>query len=252
MVLGVGSATELHLHPFLFSFWDRALLSCGGWSRTHNLLRQPPKLLVLQACATGPGSILVFTCRSCTQEIIQESPLILYLALVNLKWFHPIPSCCWQCSCSSRNLQLSLCGWWNSRCWRYSCAHQSWPGWASRYYLTGRKMHRLKKLQPTLAELGENQWDFLWSKRYVCSLVFPCIVKESNCDCLMKTTVYKNWSLDPRQGPGPGSPEHGLLMCANNLHAGGLHCAGQETSSWWPFMPTWADLIRCTKPWNLL
>ena len=103
---------------------------------------------------------------------LQRVPTMLYLVLVNLKWFHRIPSCYWRCSCSSRNPLPSRCGWRSSHCWRRSSAHQSLPGWVSRYCLTGRKRHRLKKLQSKLAEVGEEHKDSLCSKQSTWKLVF--------------------------------------------------------------------------------
>lgn len=102
-----------------------------------------------------------------TTSIITESPAGPYLELVSLKWSRRSPSCYWRCSCSSRNPPPSPCGWRSSRCWTRSSAHQSSPGWASRYCLTGRKRHRLKKLQSRLAEVGEEHKDSLWSKQRV-------------------------------------------------------------------------------------
>lgn len=102
-----------------------------------------------------------------TTNIVTKSPTVLYLVLVSLKWSHRSPSCYWRCSCSSRNPPPSPCGWRSFRCWTRSSAHQSSPGWASRYCLTGRKRHRLKKLQSRLAEVGEEHEDSLWSKQCV-------------------------------------------------------------------------------------
>lgn len=85
----------------------------------------------------------------------QEECGTLYLAPVDLKWSRRSPSCCWRRSCSSQSPLPSPCGWRSSRCWRCSFAHQSSPGWASRYCLTGRKRHRLKRLHSKLAEVGE-------------------------------------------------------------------------------------------------
>lgn len=100
-------------------------------------------------------------------NIVTKSPTILYLVLASLEWSHRSPSCCWRCSCSSRSPPPWPCGWRSSRCWTRSSAHQSSPGWASRYCLTGRKRHRLKKLQSRLAEVGEEHNDSLWSRQCV-------------------------------------------------------------------------------------
>lgn len=91
---------------------------------------------------------------ACSKRSLKRPPA-LYLELANLKWSHLIPSCYWRHNCNSPSPLPSPCEWWSFRCWRCSYGRQSSPGWVSRYYLTGRKMHRLKKLQPTLAEVGK-------------------------------------------------------------------------------------------------
>lgn len=97
------------------------------------------------------GSVLL---SACSKRSLKRPPA-LYLELANLEWSHLIPSCYWRHSCNNPSPLPSPCEWWSFRCWRCSYGRQSSPGWVSRYYLTGRKMHRLKKLQPTLAEVGK-------------------------------------------------------------------------------------------------